>query len=300
MLDRSQGFVVVWRQIGDWRWYKDSKMVHLWIELLRRANHAPREFEGQMIERGQCVVGLRSLSESTGISIQSIRTILLKLKSTHEITIKSTNKYSLVTIPNYSEYQEVQKPNQHEDQHTHQQSINKQSTNNQQQTTIKPLNHSTKESMETASDEASQTKIGFDTVELKTEIGATAQLITEVFPPEPKKKTRVTKTALSDESISHEQFTNALQDPDLAANDREWMKRQYLKMRDHFLGNGERKANWNATFRNWLRTARDRFDDHPHQNGHKPLTPKAQEQAQKDKEFNQVIAKLRGETTHGI
>jgi len=56
-----------------------------------------------------CISGLYSLSKALGISIQSIRTSLNKLKSTNEITIKSTNKYSLITIVRYDDYQSINK-----------------------------------------------------------------------------------------------------------------------------------------------------------------------------------------------
>jgi TusA-related sulfurtransferase len=47
----------------------------------------------------------KSLSRNCGISIQSARTAINHLKSTGEITIKSTNKFSIVTIANWEKYQ---------------------------------------------------------------------------------------------------------------------------------------------------------------------------------------------------
>ena len=60
---------------------------------------------GHEINRGQIVVGRKALSESTGISEQSIRTSLEHLKSTSEITSKSTNKFTIITLCNYEIYQ---------------------------------------------------------------------------------------------------------------------------------------------------------------------------------------------------
>ena len=77
------------------------------------------------MERGQLITGRLSLKEQTGISEQSIRTAFEKLKSTNEITIKSTNKYSIVTICNYNEYQDNKRE------------INQQLTNNQPTTNHK-------------------------------------------------------------------------------------------------------------------------------------------------------------------
>ena len=69
------------------------------------ANHEENKWQGQIIKRGQFVTGLDSLRDSTGISIQSLRTCINRLKSTGEILNESTNKYRLITIVKYEEYQ---------------------------------------------------------------------------------------------------------------------------------------------------------------------------------------------------
>lgn len=102
MLD---GWVKNWRKIEDWGWYKTPHMAHLFQHLIRRANHAPKEWDGQVIERGQVVIGRAQLAKDTGVSERSIRTFIKRLKSTSEVTVKTTNKYSIITILNYSQYQ---------------------------------------------------------------------------------------------------------------------------------------------------------------------------------------------------
>jgi hypothetical protein len=61
---------------------------------------------GHPIPRGSCVCGRYALSKDTGISPQSVRTSLARLKSTNDITIKSTNKFSVIYIVNYQDYQD--------------------------------------------------------------------------------------------------------------------------------------------------------------------------------------------------
>ena len=99
-------FIKLHRELLDWEWFRDSKMVHLFLILLLKANHEDNNWRGIKIKRGQLVTGLHSLSSQSGISTQSIRTCIKRLKSTNEITIKSTNKYSIITICNYNKYQE--------------------------------------------------------------------------------------------------------------------------------------------------------------------------------------------------
>jgi Fe2+ transport system protein B len=99
------GYVKLFRKFSKWEWYKKSEMVHLFLHFLLLANHEQGKWQGQIIEKGQFITGLNSLNEDTGISVQTIRTCIGRLKSTGEITYKSTNKNRLITIVNWEEYQ---------------------------------------------------------------------------------------------------------------------------------------------------------------------------------------------------
>ena len=99
------GWVRNWRQIEDWEWYTTPNMAHLFQHLIRRANHKSRRWQGVKINTGQLVTSQESLRLQTGLSRQSIRTSLERLKSTNDITIETTSTYSLVSICNYSSYQ---------------------------------------------------------------------------------------------------------------------------------------------------------------------------------------------------
>jgi len=100
-----EGWIKMHYKFLNWEWANDPKMVSLFLHLLLKANFQGKNWRGQDIKRGQLIIGLHTLSASTGISLQSLRTCLKRLKSTNEITIKSTNKYSLITIRNYDTYQ---------------------------------------------------------------------------------------------------------------------------------------------------------------------------------------------------
>ena len=111
-------------------------MVALFIRLLIKANYEDNEWHGQKIKRGQLITGLFSLSKSTGIPIQSIRTCLARLKSTNEITSKSTNKYRIITITKFEQYQPKEEKSTSKS--TAQLTSNQQATN-KQLTTIKEV-----------------------------------------------------------------------------------------------------------------------------------------------------------------
>lgn len=93
------------RKIMSWGWYKDANTMRIFLHLLLNANWHDGEYRGKPILRGQCVFGLQKLSADLGVSFQQSRTALEHLKSTGEITIKVTNKYSIATIVKYSDYQ---------------------------------------------------------------------------------------------------------------------------------------------------------------------------------------------------
>ncbi len=103
----QKGFVVLHRSLLSWGWHADPATFCLFVNLILMANHYPAEWKGTTIERGQLVTGRKALSEQTGLSERQIRTALDHLKSTGEVTIKTTNKYSLITVVNYGKFQDI-------------------------------------------------------------------------------------------------------------------------------------------------------------------------------------------------
>lgn len=101
------GFVVIHRSLLNWGWHSDPATGWLFINLILMASHAPSEWKGIRIERGQLVTGRKSLAEQTGLSERQIRTALEHLKSTGEVAIKATNKFSLITLVNYGKFQDI-------------------------------------------------------------------------------------------------------------------------------------------------------------------------------------------------
>ena len=99
------GFIKLHRKMLYWGWYQDHVVKDVFIHLLLSANFKPVQWQGRELQEGQVIVGLKKLSADLGFSIQQIRTALKKLKSTNEITVCPTNKYSVITIVNWRKYQ---------------------------------------------------------------------------------------------------------------------------------------------------------------------------------------------------
>ena len=101
----DSGYIRIHRKILEWGWFKNSKTFHLFLYLLLNANYKDSKFMGYKIKRGDVIFGRLKTAENTGISERSIRTALNHLKSTSEVTIKTTNKFSIITVCNYEKYQ---------------------------------------------------------------------------------------------------------------------------------------------------------------------------------------------------
>lgn len=103
----QNGFVALHRSLLSWGWHADPATGWLFVNLLLMANWTDSVWQGMTIERGQLVTGRKALAAQTGLSEQTVRTSLNHLKSTGEITIASTNKFSVITIANYGKFQDI-------------------------------------------------------------------------------------------------------------------------------------------------------------------------------------------------
>ncbi len=98
-------FIKLNRKILKWRWYHDPNTFRLFVHIILKANVTDRDFEKITVKRGQLVTSIAHLSEDLKISQKSVRTALSHLKSTGELTVRATSKYSVITVNKYDEYQ---------------------------------------------------------------------------------------------------------------------------------------------------------------------------------------------------
>ncbi len=135
-----RGFIVLHRKIVEWEWYSDANVFRVFTHLILTANWEPKKWKGVSVKRGQKITSIQHIAEETGLTPQSVRTALKKLKITGELTTKSTNKYTVVTLTNYDFYQEKEKQVTNK---TTSNLTNEQQTTNKQLTTTKQYNNIT-------------------------------------------------------------------------------------------------------------------------------------------------------------
>lgn len=134
----EETWISLHRKFKNWEWYKDINTKTLFLHLLLVANYKDNLWKGILVKRGQRLTSLGNLADETGLTIQQTRTAIKRLKSTGEITVKTTSKYSLITIEKYGFYQKNNSKSTKEI--TSEITINQQATNKQLTTNNKDNN----------------------------------------------------------------------------------------------------------------------------------------------------------------
>ena len=97
------------REFIERGWIKNRKLWAFWTWCLLKAAYKTGEVvvgcQRVQLLPGQFIFGRRKAAQETSLTEQEIRTLIKFLKVTGHITVKATNKYSLITIMNLSSYQ---------------------------------------------------------------------------------------------------------------------------------------------------------------------------------------------------
>ena len=128
-------YIKLHRKFMEWEWYKNWNVFTVFIHCLLKANWKDKKWEWDIIKRWEFITSYQTLANELSwkhnkFTVMQVRTALKKLNVTGEITIKTTNKFTIVKVNNYNEYQ----VNNTQDNN---QITNKQQTNNNQITTTK-------------------------------------------------------------------------------------------------------------------------------------------------------------------
>lgn len=104
-MQEIQGFIKLFRKFKNWEWYSNIAVKTLFLHLLISASYKDFRWQGNEYKAGQIIVGRKKLSEETGLSESQVRSALEKLSKSGEIVIKTTNKFSVITIAKWQDYQ---------------------------------------------------------------------------------------------------------------------------------------------------------------------------------------------------
>lgn len=100
-----KGYIKIHREFRDWEWYSEPVVKDVFLHLLITASWEDSRYKGHEIKAGQTIITVSGLASELGVSTRQVRTAIEKLESTGEITRKTTNRFTVVTVENWSLYQ---------------------------------------------------------------------------------------------------------------------------------------------------------------------------------------------------
>lgn len=106
-MNTDNSWIKLPRMFMNWQWYQNTNMVHLYLYLLLNANIENKLYFGISIQRGECLVSLSTLSRDTGISRDSVKRYLKKLKDTKDISYKRLSKGRIIVLLDFDKFQPV-------------------------------------------------------------------------------------------------------------------------------------------------------------------------------------------------
>jgi len=105
-MSNKNGWISIHRKILDWEWFDDHNTFRLFIFLLLSANYEQALFKGIVVERGQLITSRRTSHLKVGLTEREFRTSLEHLVLSHQVTLKTSHYFTIITICKYDEYQE--------------------------------------------------------------------------------------------------------------------------------------------------------------------------------------------------
>ena len=85
--------------------YHDSKMFHLWIDILLHTNPVDYYHHGDLIKRGQCILSLNQVAERCHMSKHTVKKYLSLLEECGKIKLDIQRKGTKVTVLSWDRYQ---------------------------------------------------------------------------------------------------------------------------------------------------------------------------------------------------
>lgn len=130
----NETWIKLYRKLLQSPIFENEKALKVWIWCLIKATHTEREqLVGQQIvhlEKGQFVTGRKVASEELKMKDRTVYDYFKLLEQLSMISIKSNNKFSVITVEKWEDYQGIETKKQ-------QQSNNKSTTDQQQTNTNK-------------------------------------------------------------------------------------------------------------------------------------------------------------------
>lgn len=100
-MPNTHGFIKLSRSITACDWFGDNNTLAVLVRLTLLAEWQSTVSRGVELKRGQLIATIPQIAQISQLSVQQTRTILDRLKSTGRITVKSTPKFSVITLNDF-------------------------------------------------------------------------------------------------------------------------------------------------------------------------------------------------------
>ncbi len=100
-------FSLIFEKMTLWEWYTDLPCFKLMVHLIIKCMKQDTRYKGELIKRGQYRTSQNRLATETGLSRQQVRTAMIKLENTGEIsaTKSKAKQRTIITLCNFEKYQ---------------------------------------------------------------------------------------------------------------------------------------------------------------------------------------------------
>lgn len=99
------GWIKLHRKLLDNGVFFDAELLKVFIWCILKANRKPKEVNGTKLKTGQFITGRISASEELHIKPSTVYNRLQRLQRMGYINVKSTNKFSIISVLKYGQYQ---------------------------------------------------------------------------------------------------------------------------------------------------------------------------------------------------
>jgi hypothetical protein len=128
------GYVKLWRKMLKHGMMQNPELLRFWIWCLLKASHQDHEtlvgYKGVKLGPGQFIYGRNAAAKELRSTPRKMRTCVDALQTLGNLTIKTTNKFSTITITNWERYQSREDAS---DQQNDQQATSKRPTSDHKQ-----------------------------------------------------------------------------------------------------------------------------------------------------------------------
>lgn len=117
----DQGWISLYRKIQNSFVWTNSDQLKLWLLILMKANHSENKFlfngEEILVSKGQMVTGVNVLGDEFNAGVKPVNRVagrtlwrwIKKFEKEQMLSIKSTPKYSVISVLNWNDYQQSDK-----------------------------------------------------------------------------------------------------------------------------------------------------------------------------------------------